>query len=221
MLPDKPLVPNRRALQLVLSAWAICICGTAGSAAPHSPPELSAQLEEMGTADQAVRSKLGPCLKSGHLQTKECRNVTEEMAVVDARNLSKLETIVELYGWPDMRVVGVHASNSAFLILQHSPLSAQQRLLPTFRQAVSSGKGRVQDLAMLEDRVRLGEGKKQLYGTQITAGPDGKPRISPIEDPHNLDVRRKAVGLPPMSIYIERAEADIGQAIDKSALHQP
>ena len=73
-------------------------------------------------------------------------------------------------------------------------------------------------LAMLEDRVRTGDGKKQLYGTQVNVGPDGKPRVSPIEDPKNLDARRAAVGLPPIGVYLDRMQSEFGQEIDRSAL---
>src|SRR4030095_3660822 len=50
----------------------------------------------------------------------------------------------------------------------------------------------------LEDRVLVGEGKKQLYGSQVVAGPDGLPRLHPIEDPENVEERRRAIGLPPL-----------------------
>jgi hypothetical protein len=195
-----------------------CTGHTANSATTEAVPDVRVALEKMGSADQAVRSKLDPFLKVGDFESTEFRAVAEEMAVVDAENLARLERIIELSGWPDARILGADAGNAAFLILQHSPLSVQQRLLPVFREAVSSEKARAAHLAMLEDRVRTGEGKKQLYGTQISAGSDGKPHVSPIEDPQNLEARRKAVGLPPMSVYLERAQADFGQPIDKSAL---
>jgi hypothetical protein len=181
-------------------------------------PGLKAQLEQMGAADQEVRNKIAPFLKEGDLQSDEFAAAAQEMTKVDAENLTKLEKIIDQFGWPDVRVVGKDAGNAAFLILQHSPLTAQQKLLPTFREAVASGKARPSDLAMLEDRVRTGEGKAQLYGTQISMGPDGKPRVSPIEDPQGLDARRAAAGLPPMDVYLEYAQSGFGQEIDRSAL---
>ena len=207
-----------------LAFFTLMLCGMANLARPdandpHS--DLTAQLEQMGAADQEVRNKITPFLKAGDLQSDEFAAAAQEIIKVDAENLTKLEKIIEQYGWPDVRLVGKDASNAAFLILQHGPLTAQQKLLPTFREAVASGKARPPDLAMLEDRVRTGEGKKQLYGTQITMGPDGKPRVSPIEDPQNLEARRAAVGLPPMSVYLELIQSEVGQEIDRSALTAP
>lgn len=53
-------------------------------------------------------------------------------------------------------------------------------------------------IAMLEDRILVNSGKKQLYGTQYFYTDDKgmkKRVIYPIEDIMNIDDRRKAVGL--------------------------
>jgi hypothetical protein len=184
----------------------------------QSPSDLKDQLVEMGTADQAVREKLSPLIASGNFESDEFKAVVREMASVDSGNLTKLREIIAHYGWPDVDVVGSEASNFAFLVLQHGPLEVQKELLPTFREAALSKKARRDHLAMLEDRILIGDGKKQRYGTQITAGPDGRPRVSPVEDPEDLHERRKSVGLPSMDDYLEQMEARIGRTIDKSAL---
>lgn len=202
----------------VLASIAFAFSSANLPAAAQSPAELGAELVEMGAADQAVREKLGPFLASGNFQSDAFKALAQEMASIDAGNLKKLSQIVARSGWPDMAVVGSDASNSAFLILQHSPHETQQELLPIFREAVRAGKARRDHLAMLEDRILAKAGKKQLYGTQITAGPDGNPRVNPIEDPENLNVRRAAVGLPPMDEYLDRMEAQIGRKIDRSTL---
>jgi hypothetical protein len=46
----------------------------------------------------------------------------------------------------------------------------------------------------------MGEGKKQLYGTQFTLK-DGEFIPSPIEDEANIDKRRKEVGLDTLAEY--------------------
>ena len=67
-------------------------------------------------------------------------------------------------------------------------------------KAVKSGEATGQDLAYLTDRVRVGEGKKQLYGTQFQGAGD-KMEPYPIEDEAGVDRRRKEVGLPTMAEY--------------------
>ena len=200
----------------VLALLALGLTNPRGFA--ESTTEVRDKLVEMGTADQAVRGKLVPLLASGNLESDEIKAVAQEMALVDAQNLAELRAIIARHGWPRLDVVGSDASTSAFLILQHSPLEAQKELLPTFREAALAGHARRDHLAMLEDRILLGDGKKQRYGTQITAGHEGVPKVNPVEDPENLEARRKAMGLPTMKEYLDRAAKDLGKPIDASAI---
>ena len=71
------------------------------------------------------------------------------------------------------------------------------------REAVKKGNAQPAYLAMLEDRVALGKGEKQIYGSQI--GHDqktGEYYVSPLIDPDNVDKRREEVGLGPIQEYI-------------------
>jgi hypothetical protein len=70
------------------------------------------------------------------------------------------------------------------------------------QKAFNTGEARGQDLALLTDRVRLYEGKPQLYGTQVK-NVNGKFIFAPIEDEPNVDKRRALYGLPPLSEYLE------------------
>lgn len=80
---------------------------------------------------------------------------------------------------------------------------------------MTEGRARPADLALLEDRILVGEGRKQRYGSQVTAGPDGIPRLAPIDDPENVDSRRKALGLPPLEEYLKDLELRIGKTIER------
>lgn len=73
------------------------------------------------------------------------------------------------------------------------------------REAVKNGKAQGSNLALLEDRVALGMGKKQIYGSQI--GRDETTNlyyVSPLEDPDNVDKRRAEVGLGPLADYVSK-----------------
>lgn len=52
--------------------------------------------------------------------------------------------------------------------------------------------------AMLEDRIRMFEGRPQIYGSQFQPDENGKTVPYPIENPGQVDERRRAVGLPPL-----------------------
>jgi hypothetical protein len=45
-------------------------------------------------------------------------------------------------------------------------------------------------------------GKRQIYGSQVSLGPQGS-YVLPLEDPDNVDKRRAAVGLPPIAEYLK------------------
>ena len=55
----------------------------------------------------------------------------------------------------------------------------------------------------MTDRVRVAQGKPQVYGTQFWRGPGGTgPLVAhPIDDEAEVDERRAAVGLEPLAVY--------------------
>ncbi len=84
------------------------------------------------------------------------------------------------------------------------------------------GKG---GLAMTIDRIRLGEGNKQLYGTQYREDPEtGRFVFSPLEDPEHVNERRASMGMRPIQEYAERNDITwpiekINQQMDALTLH--
>jgi len=71
-----------------------------------------------------------------------------------------------------------------------------------FRDAEQKGEILSSNLAILEDRINVREGRKQTYGSQATADQQtGKPFFYPIDDLDHLEERRKRMGLDPMSVY--------------------
>ncbi len=71
------------------------------------------------------------------------------------------------------------------------------------REAVANKKALAYNLALLEDRVALTEGKKQTYGSQVKINKEtGEPELLPLVDPDNVDKRRALVGLGPLADYL-------------------
>ena len=122
----------------------------------------------------------------------------------DAENLVKVEGILETRGCVGAELVGERANSALFLVIQHAQLETQQKYLPMMREAVKNKKARGSSLALLEDRVALGEGRKQIYGSQIGINPaTGEYYVQPLEDPDRVDERRKAMGMPPLAEYVK------------------
>lgn len=125
---------------------------------------------------------------------------------VASRNADRLMEIIDEVGWPTISLVGAQAAWSAWLVAQHADhqLCLQRRALELMASAVERGEAEARLLAMLRDRVAVGEGRRQIYGTQILYLTDGTPVPWPCEDPERMDERRAEVGLEPFADYIAR-----------------
>jgi len=115
-------------------------------------------------------------------------------------------------GWPTRSKVGSHASEMAWLLVQHADhdRAFQQQCLDLMRVQAADEVSPA-NIAYLEDRVRVGEGRSQLYGTQFYADEAENFGPRPIEDPDHVDERRQAVGLQPLSDYARDVEQSYKQ----------
>jgi hypothetical protein len=146
-------------------------------------------LEAMTGPDQLYRGR--------SLMAKLTEEEWKLQAAIDSANMKRLAEIVDAYGWPGLRFAGA-ASQTAFLVLQHADPNSQRKYLPLLRAAVDCHDALGDHLALLEDRVRVADGKPQLYGTQLR---DDPLRFAPIEDEANVDARRRGIGLGPLAGY--------------------
>lgn len=131
-------------------------------------------------------------------------SLSKVMAYQDSINLIKVIKVLDQYGWVGKDKVGEQANQTLFLVIQHADLKTQQRYLPIMRKAVKKGNAQKESLALLEDRVALREGRKQLYGSQIGMNPETNTYyVLPLEDPDHVDERRAKAGLPPLAEYVK------------------
>lgn len=162
--------------------------------------QLRAELLSRCSADQLIRRRAqsspagaGPRASAAAQQS------------IDEDNTRWLAAVVRSRGWPGLSTVGADGARAAWLLSQHADHDpAQQRLfLEALRTAVAGGEAGSDQLAYLEDRVRVRNGQPQLYGTQFTlVGQHFEPCT--IEDPGRLDQRRADVGLEPFATYAAR-----------------
>jgi hypothetical protein len=130
---------------------------------------------------------------------------------LDKKHTARLREIVEAIGWPTIPLVGKKASSAAWLIAQHADkdIAFQQHSLVLMRKAPLHSID-LTELAYLEDRVLVNEGKPQLYGTQFYVH-DGTFQPRPISDREHLDQRRKSVGLKVFEDYEAEMQEFYGQ----------
>ena len=108
--------------------------------------------------------------------------------------------------WPVAAHAGERAAQAAWLIARRADtqLDVQRLALRLLKAAVSDGQAGRKELAMLEDRVAVNEGRKQTYGTQIADIIDGNPVPWPCADPDRIDDLRAEAGLKPFAVNAAR-----------------
>lgn len=164
---------------------------------PSLRRELLARLEK----DQQIRNEL---IKSG--MEDPDKTLLEQMNVIDAENSARIKEIIHTYGWPTPALVGRDGVQATFIFVQHGDLELQQEMLPLVEKAYRNGHIPGEAYALLLDRVLVGEGKPQVYGTQakrVEEWINKEPSFQPIEDEENVNARRASVGLSPLSDYKE------------------
>jgi hypothetical protein len=137
----------------------------------------------------------------------EYKVAIEKVKEEDRKNLQWMKGVVGKHGWPGKSLVGVIGAQNAWLLVQHADADRDfQELCLKQMQALPPGEVEPRHLAYLTDRVLVGRGKKQKYGTQAEFR-DGKAVPSPIDEEAAVDERRKVVGLEPLAEYLKTLEA--------------
>lgn len=123
---------------------------------------------------------------------------------IDQRHTLAMKGIVTHYGWPGEKQVGPLGAQAAWLLVQHADHDRvfQKQCLRLLEAAVKSGDAQPQHLAYLTDRVCVGDGQPQIYGTQLEYL---------IADQEHVDERRMAVGLASLAEYLESSRQMLEQ----------
>ena len=164
-------------------------------------PALRQELLNRLQQDQAIRNEL---ISKGIQQPDKA--VLARMQAIDSENTGRMKEIIKQYGWPGPDLVGEDGTDAAFWLVQHADHEFQKHALPLARRAYKSHKLSGPNYALLLDRVLVGDGKPQVYGTQakpIDHWKGHEPVLQPIEDERNVDKRRAEVGLPPLADYLK------------------
>lgn len=151
-------------------------------------------LTAMAELDQSVRNM-------------EWTEETMKLAtVVDSANVAKLKQLIEQYGFPTWKLVGQYGQMNAWTIAQHSS-EYLPHFLKQYRKAVEENNATRRELAYLEDRLLVENGRPQIYGTQfLYSVKDSTAYLYATVDMKHLDDRRISVDLYSMDEYLKRAQ---------------
>jgi len=148
-----------------------------------------------------------------------------DMRTLHEANARELELAIDDEGWPTLDEIGEKALEAAFLIALNamSRPALQRRCLTQMKAAANRGEIPARHPAILEDRIRVLEGRPQLYGTQLDWDDDGNLAPLPIDNEELVDSRRARAGLPPLSQAIHDAQVqarDQGEHPSEEWLHR-
>jgi Family of unknown function (DUF6624) len=167
-------------------------------------PALAGELREIRDDDQRLRLEGMRLWNEKGVDAPEAKAVWDKQNVLDLRNQARLEVLIAKHGWPGARLAGLAGAETAFLVVDHAPHEYQKKYLPSLKKAVDARDAVPAWAAMLEDRVRMGDGLPQRYGTQVHREPGWTEwRLYKIEDESRVDDRRAAVGLGPLAEYLK------------------
>ena len=172
---------------------------------PSDLQSIGLLLDSINIQDQKYRDELDGISEKYGWNSKEMMKHWDKIRVVDRSNLRVVEKILSDHGWLSSEQIGSTANSTLFLVIQHADQKSQEKYLPMMREAVKNGMAESRSLALLEDRVALGKGELQIYGSQIgTDQKTGELFVLPLMDPETVNERRAEVGLGPIEDYISR-----------------
>ncbi len=165
--------------------------------------ELASQLDSIFQEDQALRLKFS-VLRKEQAQSTVLDSLSALMRLKDSTNLVFVEQLIGKYGWLGPEEVGFEGAQALFLVIQHSSLRTQKKYYPLILEAEKNRKILSSNVAILEDRIAIREGRQQTYGSQGYYDREQKKLfIYPLKDPERIDSLRSSRGLSKMSDYVK------------------
>ncbi len=173
----------------------------------HYDKPLRKRLQEIGKADQDIRQEYIKARSAFNNQTKT-DSLLREMQRIDSLTQAEICDILDKRGFVGREKVG-DACAVFWLVIQHAPVELERKYLPEFQKAAARGDVAPSQVAMMEDRINMFEGKPQKYGSQIEEGAYGARVVYTLLNPEKVDVWRKEVGLEPLADYLRNMGASM------------
>jgi hypothetical protein len=162
---------------------------------------LEKALLDMVARAQALRAEL---IAAGEINETHHPRLDE----LNRANSSRLRQMIAVFGWPGLALVGEQGARAAWRLALHS--YAEPEFMRQCRDLIDRATERDDaprwQFAIIDDRIRVYEGRPQQYGTQLRHGPQGlEPH--PIENEARVNSMRAQAGLPILAQTLAQARA--------------
>lgn len=123
---------------------------------------------------------------------------------IDRQNLIRVVSLIETCGMPTTKEVSPKQMSAIWLVFQHADNDNRKKYFPLLKKASENGDLKKSQIALMQDRILMVDGKPQIYGSQITKNQETKRwEIYDLENPEFVDKRRAQVGLGPLKEYVK------------------
>lgn len=168
--------------------------------------DLVKELNNIYENDQFHRLKLDSLYKSESKDQELMSLLSDSVMHYDTINLDKIVKIIDKFGWPGIDDVGSKGNMTVFLVIQHADSATQKKYLPLLKRSIKNHQSQPDYYGYLLDRILTSEGKKQVYGTQLTLDEKtNKYILLPVKHPCHLNKRRKKLGLSTIEQYLKES----------------
>ncbi len=139
------------------------------------------------------------------------RNNYDRRKAIDSTNqvtiISIQVTIISIIekcgGFPSKSQLSIPRLNTIWLLFQHADPSVRVYYYDAMLEAAKKGDLDMSKIALMQDRIMVGQQAKQIFGSQTASGD-----LYPLEDPHNVNKRRKEYGMEPIEEFVKKLGID-------------
>ncbi|HEY0029661.1 MAG TPA: DUF6624 domain-containing protein, partial [Bacteroidia bacterium] len=138
-------------------------------------------------------------IESSHgKKSTEYQRTVSLNALHTSKLLEELDKIISKFGYPGKTLAGTEYT-IAFSIISIANTAYKEKYAALIVDAANKGELDWTDVAFFVDKLKVAKKEKQTYGTQYKFDEQKKKILYyPVEDPANLNERRKKVGLHEM-----------------------
>ncbi|MCH7410650.1 hypothetical protein MM239_14675 [Belliella sp. DSM 111904] len=180
---------------IISITFAITSCSQKSNENSEKPDysAFAASLDSIMELDQGLRKQINEAMQSNSPLPSD---IFTEMDKIDSSNQAWVKAKLDKYGWPKKSEIGEKGSRSIFLVIQHADLNEIEKYFPQLQELANNDEASKIHAAMMQDRMLMYQGKKQIFGTQASSKlrNDGSWVIWPVEKPESINDRRKEVG---------------------------
>jgi hypothetical protein len=137
-------------------------------------------------------------------KSPQAEKAADRVMLVDRQNTAQLRPWLRRCGWPSVKIHGAEVEGLVWVLIQHADQDRSFQLfaIGLLKRRVLEGDAPGSHLAYLEDRVAIGMGQPQRYGTQAEQKGPCRVELLPVDDLARVAKRRRDAGLDPLDKYI-------------------